>query len=99
MKKVIQLSLLLTFIIGGCEFNPHVNPGAEHPGAGFLKKYPGDLAVKWNRLQMQISRTTPGFNTGLATRAFAYSGLTLYESMVKAIPGHRSVVSKLMGED
>ena len=99
MKKVIQLFILLTFIIGGCEFNPHVNPGAEHPGLGFLKKYPGDLAVKWNRLQMQISRTTPGFNTGLATRAFAYSGLTLYESMIKAIPGHRSVASKLMNED
>jgi len=99
MKKIVKLSLIAAFVIGGCDFDPPINPKLEHPGVGFLKKYPGDLAVKWNKLQMQISRTTTGFNTGLATRAFAYSGLTLYESMVKAIPGHRSVASKLMGED
>ena len=99
MKKIVQLSVILAFIVGGCDLERPVNPNAEHQAAGLLKKYPGDLAVKWNKLQLQISRATPGFNSGLAVRAFAYSGLTLYESMVKAIPWQRSVASKLIGED
>lgn len=99
MKKIVQFTILLAFILAGCDLEPPVNPHAEHPGVGFIKKYPGDLAVKWNKLQMHISRTTTGFNTGMAARAFAYSGLTLYESVVKAIPWQRSVASRLMGED
>lgn len=99
MKKILQLSIVLAFVVGGCDLEPPVNPNVEHQAAGLLKKYPGDLAVKWNKLQLQISRVTPGFNTGLAVRAFAYSGLTLYESMVEAIPWQRSVASKLIGED
>lgn len=99
MKKILITLLALTFAVGGCELAPPVNPNAEHPGFTPVKKYSGDLAVKWNRLQLSISRSTPGFNTGMAARAFAYSGLTFYEAMVKGIPGQKSVASQLMGED
>jgi hypothetical protein len=99
MKKIVTILLALTIVVGGCELAPPVNPNAEHPGFTPVKKYSGDLAVKWNRLQLSISRTTPGFNTGLASRAFAYSGLTLYEAIVGGIPGQKSVASELIGED
>ena len=99
MKKIVTILLALTIVVGGCELAPPVNPNAEHPGFTPVKKYSGDLAVKWNRLQLLVSRTTPGFNTGLATRAFAYSGLTFYEAMVEGIPGQKSVASSLIGED
>lgn len=87
---------MLAFAMGGCELPPSGNPGGEHPGPPLYKKYPGDLAVKWNQLEMIVSRTTPGFNAG---RAFAYSGLTLYEAVVGGIPGGHSVASELIGYD
>ncbi len=83
------------FIYIGCDDHMPYDPSYE--GINHIKKYPGDLAVKWIRLQMSISRTTPGFNPGLATRAFAYSGLSLYESVVEGMPGYKSVASYLIG--
>ena len=56
----------------GCNEKDPFHEGNYHKP---VKKYSGDLAVKWMKLQMTISRTTPGFNVGLATRAFGYSGL------------------------
>src|SRR5258706_6875607 len=48
---------------------------------------------------MRLSRTTTRFGPGLATRAFAYSGLTLYESIVEGIPGYQSVANKMIGKE
>jgi len=38
------------------------------------------------RLQLQMVKTTPGFTPPVASRAFGYSGLALYESVVNGIP-------------
>lgn len=95
--KILRLLVIVAFIFGGCDYEPSVNPNAEHSGLG-IKKYSGDLAVKWNRLQMSINRAM-GIAPGTATRVFAYSGLTLYESVVKGIPGYHSVASELIGQD
>jgi hypothetical protein len=96
MKKIVMLFTLLTFIIVSCDDAPPVNPNAEHAGLTPIKKYSGDLAVKWNQLEMKITRATAGFN---GSRVFAYSGLTLYESIVEGIPGYQSVASGLIGND
>ncbi len=96
MKKLLLLSLITMFIYVGCDDHSPYDPSNEGPNHHHIKKYPGDLAVKWAKLQMTISRATPGFGPG-ATRAFAYSGLTLYESVVEGMPGHKSVASNLIG--
>ena len=96
MKKLLLFSVITMFIYVGCDDHSPYDPSHEGPNHHHIKKYPGDLAVKWAKLQMTISRTTPGFGPG-ATRAFAYSGLTLYESVVEGIPGHKSVASNLIG--
>jgi hypothetical protein len=95
MKKVLLLiSLISMLFYTSCEDRYPWHEGTNHKP---LKKYSGDLAVKWMRLQMTISRTTPGFNPGLATRAFSYSGLSLYESVVGGMPGYKSVASAMIG--
>lgn len=38
------------------------------------------------RLQLQMVKTTPGFTPPVASRAFGYSGLALYEGVVNGIP-------------
>jgi PAP2 superfamily len=99
MKKFGLLVSLLAIMMVSCDNEVPFNPYVEHKGGPHVKKYPGDLAVKWNRMQMAVGRSTPGFNPGLATRAFAYSGLTLYESVVESIPGHQSVASFMIGQN
>lgn len=95
MKKTILLLVVATFLYTGCE--EPCNPFNEGNNSSVpIKKYPGDLAVAWLKLQMRISRSTPGFGPS-ATRAFAYSGLTLYESVVEGMPGFNSVASSMIG--
>ena len=94
MKKALLISLISMFVYISCDDRDPWHEGTSHKP---LKKYSGDLAVKWMKLQMTISRTTPGFNAGLATRAFAYSGLSLYESIVEGMPGYKSVASSMIG--
>lgn len=62
--------------------------GNHQPGP---KKYPADVAVKWINLQQKLTKKTTGF-APVAARSFAYSGLTLYESIVPGIPGYQSVL-------
>jgi hypothetical protein len=97
MKKLLLLSILAMFTYVSCDEHAPFDPSGEGVHHPHIKKYPGDLAVKWAKLQMTISRSTPGFNPGLATRAFAYSGLTLYESVMEGMPGYKSVASHLIG--
>lgn len=43
------------------------------------------------RLQLQMVKATPGFTPPVASRAFGYSGLALYESVVNGMPTMRSL--------
>jgi len=49
------------------------------------------------RLQMRLTRVTPGFNSVVASRSFGYSGIALYESIVPGIHQHQSVALQLSG--
>lgn len=99
MKKATLLLVLATFLYSGCEELMHVNPSNEGIGSVRpLRKYPGDIAVAWFKVQMILSRTTPGFGPN-ATRTFAYSGLTLYESVVEGMPGYQSAASPMIGKN
>lgn len=98
-KSLILLSLALLLNVSCEESTPVVPYGKVSQASLSFKKYNGDLAVSWMKLQMTLSRTTPGFGPGPATRAFAYSGLTMYESIVEGMPGCRSVASGLIGQN
>jgi hypothetical protein len=100
MKRTLLLLLVTTALYTSCEDAPAVKPRSEgNHSFTPVKKYSGDLAVAWMKMQMTLTRTTPGFGPGPATRAFAYSGLSLYESIVEGIPGYRSVASFMIGKN
>ena len=100
MKKLLIISIALTFFYTSCNDVNEIAPLPENASGAFIPKhYPSDLAGEWNKLQMHLSRTTPGFGVQFAGRAFAYSGLTLYESIVEGMPGYQSVASFLIGSD
>jgi hypothetical protein len=57
--------------------------------------FDADVATAWFTLALTLVRDTPGFSPPVASRAFAYSGLTLYEALVPGMPGYRTLAGQL----
>src|SRR5690606_12528894 len=99
MKKFILIFATVTMLFSRCEEAPSVpHPGEENPSQQ-AKNYPAHVAVSWINLQQHLIKTTPGFDPLVASRAFAYSALAMYESVVKGMPGYQSVASPRIGVD
>ena len=60
------------------------------------KQYPSDVATQWFTLLTDIVKTKPYFSPQ-AARIFAYSGITLYESVVPGMPSYQSMYTYLTG--
>jgi hypothetical protein len=60
-------------------------------------EYDADVALTWFDLSLHLVRTTPGYSPPVASRAFAYLGLALYEAVVNGMPGFRSLGAQLPG--
>ena len=94
MKKFILIFAILTWVFTSCEETPD-GPSKDNVAS----KYQSDVAVKWINLQQKLIKKTPGFDPLVTARSFAYSGLTLYEAVVKGMPGYTSVASPLIGDN
>ncbi len=55
------------------------------------------VATDWFGLAQGLVRDTPGFTPPVASRAFGYLGLTLYEAVVPGMVGYRSLAGQLNG--
>ena len=81
------LCALLVFAMYSCNKTEVQGP--------LTKKYSSDVPTAWIRLQLQLSKTTPGYSPGVTARTFGYAGLTMYESVVPGMPGYQSVALQL----
>src|SRR5688500_2031619 len=97
MKKIILISAIVTCFFTGCEELPTGPSDGEVISGNLVKKYPADVAIKWINLQQKLTKKTTGFYPLVSSRSYAYSGLTLYVSIVKGMPGYNSVASPLIG--
>lgn len=59
--------------------------------------YASDIAIDWFDLQLELAQSTPGFTPPVVSRAFAYSGITLYEAVVPGMPSYQSLAGQLNG--
>ena len=92
MKKMIivgSLTIFLTIVFAGCKKREPIPPPA--------KMFSADVANEWMKLNMRLTMTTPGFNSVVGGRSFAYVGLTLYESVVPGIKTGHSIATQLGG--
>ena len=96
MKTLPLFFVAALLLATSCDKHDHWPNGEGHP-VNHVKKYPADVAIKWVNLQQKLIKKTPGFDPAVAARSFAYSGLTLYEAVVKGMPGYRSVASPRIG--
>jgi hypothetical protein len=54
-----------------------------------------DVATAWFDLKLTLVRETPGFSPPVASRAFGFTGVTLYEAVVPGMPDYRSLAGQL----
>lgn len=85
----VQLLVLSACLLFSCKKNEPIGPPSNH--------YPADVAVAWMKLQMRLNKTTKNYNNSVSGRSFAYSGITLYESIKPGIPNGQSLVTQLVG--
>ncbi|MGJ8660978.1 MAG: T9SS type A sorting domain-containing protein [Bacteroidota bacterium] len=63
--------------------------------AQLASTYSSDVANKYFGFTLKLTKESPGFTPPVASRAFGYTGLTLYEATVPGIPSNISLVNKL----
>lgn len=61
------------------------------------KFYDSRLIYEWNELIIEMDRFSPGYRPPAASRAFAYIGLAVYESVVPGMPEYRSLADEFTG--
>jgi hypothetical protein len=66
-------------------------PGAVEPARAATEDFDADVPTAWFDLAIRLVRSTAGFTPPVASRAFAYAGLTLYESVVAGSRDYRSL--------
>ena len=54
-----------------------------------------EVAFAWFDLQLQLAQTTPGFSPPVVSRAFAYTGVTLYEALVPGAEQYQTLAGQL----
>ncbi|MEO8210217.1 MAG: vanadium-dependent haloperoxidase, partial [bacterium] len=60
--------------------------------------YGPDVAIAWYNLEFRLIRQTSlGFTPPVAARAFGYTGIALYESVVPGMPLYKSLKNQLNG--
>jgi hypothetical protein len=57
--------------------------------------YTAEVPLRWFDLALELVRTTPGFSPPVASRAFGYAGVALYEALTPGMPGRRSLAGQL----
>jgi hypothetical protein len=94
MRKSFQFTaVLIVLTIAGIGDSP-AKPDEISPSASQFKSA---VPLAWFKLQLKLVKESPGFSPPVASRAFGYSGVTLYEAVVPGIPAHQSLASQLNG--
>ncbi|MBC6997352.1 vanadium-dependent haloperoxidase [Cytophaga sp. FL35] len=58
-----------------------------------------NIGIEWAKMALYITKNTPSNSPTFASRAFAYIGLTMYESVVHSSQSYNSMAGQLNGLD
>ena len=98
-RPCLTASLLPAVLIGltflACDDNVTPPPPAP-PGTA---AYDAAVPLDWYALAMKLTRQTAGFSPPVASRAFGYLGIALYEALVPGMPGYQSLAGQLNALD
>ena len=93
--QIARRSLLAGAVAGGAAVAGLVEPAAATSSAP--EDLDSSVPTAWFDLVLTLTRTTPGFTPPVASRAFGYAGVTLYEAVVPGSRRYRSLADELPG--
>ena len=79
-----------------CVSGPLLNAPKEK-NTGLAAGYPADVASDWYEMQNELIFIGEGFTPPVVSRALAYSGAVLYETVMPGMPGKRSLSEVMPG--
>ena len=81
--------------------NEEISTAANNANRGHIKQtktFSSDVAMKWMAMQVRQMIAAPtAVGNVVHSRHYAYSGITLYESVVPGMPAYQSIASQLNG--
>ncbi|MBK8024685.1 MAG: hypothetical protein IPK19_25495 [Chloroflexi bacterium] len=86
--RLLSLTLALIFLLSAAGLIQAAKPAL--PAA-----LDADVARAWFSLQLKLVKSTPGFSPPVASRAFGYTGVTLYETVVAGMPEYQPLAGQL----
>jgi hypothetical protein len=84
--------LLVSVVLWGCTKDEPLTP-VNNPASN----YDASVANSYFELSRKMTKETPGYSPPVAARAYGYTGLALYESVVHGMPGYRSMAGVVNG--
>jgi hypothetical protein len=91
-------SVLLGGLVGaGALLLPVRAAAALRPVIPGAESFDADVATAWYDLTLRLIRQTPGYSPPVASRALAYTGVSLVESVVPGIADGRSLAGQVRG--
>ncbi len=80
---------VIGLLASSCQKEPETTISAD--------QFAGDVTHQWYDLSLKLTQKTSGFAPPVAARAFGYTGVALYESVVAGMPDHGSLSGQLNG--
>ena len=93
MKKIV-IALATIVLLQATSHMAYGQVSASKPSTP-ATAFSSNVATEWFNLGLQLTQQTPGFSPPVASRALAYLGLTLYESVQSGIPNAQSLAGQL----
>lgn len=91
MKSWIGCGVLLVALSAGCGDNDPASPNVFPPAGASSSEVPR----AWFDLYLTLTKETAGFTPPVASRAFGYAGVALYEALVPGMPEHQTLAGQL----
>ena len=92
MKKILLACVFAALL--ACA-SPLIHAQSTAAPARLAQDYSANVATEWFSLALLITQQTPGFSPPVTSRALAYLGLTLYESVAPGMPQYQSLAGQL----
>lgn len=92
LAGAVALALLS---LGCSDMDRVASPDAASPSG--TADHPADVALAYYDLSVEFTKQTAGFSPPVASRAWGYLGLALYESVAPGMPDHRTFAGILNG--
>lgn len=94
-RPIARGLLVLAALCAGSPAMQAQTPAAAPSATPSAEAYSAEVATEWVALALLLTQQTPGMSPPVASRALAYLGLALYESVAPGMPGHRSLAGQL----